>query len=689
MMRLFRLSGLIAAAAVFAAAPARADEGMWTFDNFPIQTVNTKYGTRIDQAWLDRVRGATVRLSGCSASIVSAEGLILTNAHCVLPCLQQLSTAEADHVHTGWNPGTREEEKTCHGQTAEILTDITDVTDRVIGAGADVQGAAFIQARAAEVRRIEFEGCNDDPKWNCQIISFYRGGRYALYKFRKYEDVRLAFSPEYQAAFFGGDPDNFNFPRYSLDFGFLRLYEDGRPVATPNHLIWNPAAPRAGEPTFVSGNPGVTSRLLTMAQLERVRDQQLPMTLIQMSELRGRLVQYAAGDDEARRVSLDALTSLENSFKVYNGQEQALIDPVFMAAKRDAETELRERVAADPALAERIGDPWRELERVQTVARDQYLIFRQLESNAGSGSMLYKYAVMIVRAAKERARPADERSPGYSDPELAMMGRKIAAEQPIEPALEEINLSFWLYKTREYLTVDSPQVKMMLGDESPEAVAGELVEGTRLADAAFRAEAFAMTPEELAETDDPLIAFVLRTDDAAQVVRTQWELGVGVPTARAAERVAQARFAVYGDAQYPDATFSPRLSYGQVEGWTRRGITVEPFTRVRGLYERATGSAPFALADRWVEAEDRVKKDTVFAYVTTNDITGGNSGSAVVNGRGEVIGAAFDGNIHSIGGAFGYDGTVNRTVVISTAAITEALRNVYGQPRLLHELGVR
>ncbi len=592
MMRLFRLSGLIAAAAVFAAAPARADEGMWTFDNFPIQTVNTKYGTRIDQAWLDRVRGATVRLSGCSASIVSAEGLILTNAHCVLPCLQQLSTAEADHVHTGWNPGTREEEKTCHGQTAEILTDITDVTDRVIGAGADVQGAAFIQARAAEVRRIEFEGCNDDPKWNCQIISFYRGGRYALYKFRKYEDVRLAFSPEYQAAFFGGDPDNFNFPRYSLDFGFLRLYEDGRPVATPNHLIWNPAAPRAGEPTFVSGNPGVTSRLLTMAQLERVRDQQLPMTLIQMSELRGRLVQYAAGDDEARRVSLDALTSLENSFKVYNGQEQALIDPVFMAAKRDAETELRERVAADPALAERIGDPWRELERVQTVARDQYLIFRQLESNAGSGSMLYKYAVMIVRAAKERARPADERSPGYSDPELAMMGRKIAAEQPIEPALEEINLSFWLYKTREYLTVDSPQVKMMLGDESPEAVAGELVEGTRLADAAFRAEAFAMTPEELAETDDPLIAFVLRTDDAAQVVRTQWELGVGVPTARAAERVAQARFAVYGDAQYPDATFSPRLSYGQVEGWTRRGITVEPFTRVRGLYERATARRP-------------------------------------------------------------------------------------------------
>ncbi|MGH7018873.1 MAG: S46 family peptidase [Brevundimonas sp.] len=683
------LAALGAAAAVMGATatPALADEGMWTFDNFPIQTVNDKYGTRIDQSWLDGVRNAAVRLQGCSASFVSGEGLILTNHHCVISCVQDLSTAQNDYVKNGWMPATREEEKTCPGQTAEVLTDITDVTERVLGAGAGLEGAAFVQARSAEIDKIQKEACGDDRKLTCQVISFYRGGKYALYQFRKYEDVRLAFAPEFQAAFFGGDPDNFNFPRYALDAAFLRAYEDGKPVASPNHLKWNPNAPKEGDVTFVAGNPGSTSRLLTMSQLERLRDQQIPVTLIQGSELRGRLTEYSTTGEEEKRVSVDPIFGLENSFKVYYGQQGALADPAFMAKKRAEETELRERVAADPALVARIGDPWTDLEKVQTTARDLYLPYRQLEGNAGGGSTLYSYARAIVRASKERAKPVAERRAGYADSDIAALGRRLASEAPIAKGVEEIQLSFWLSKTREYLTVDNANVKSMLGRENPEGIAAKLVE-TKLIDPAFRAEALAMTPEQLASSGDPMIAFVLANDDAAQAVRTQWDAGVNGPTARAAEKVAQARFAVYGDNLYPDATFSLRLSYGAVKGWTYRGVTVPSFTYIGGLYERATGAEPFNAAQRFVDAESRVNKATVYDFVSTNDIIGGNSGSPVINAKGEVIGAAFDGNIHSLGGSFGYDGELNRTVSVSTAAITEALRNVYNQPRLLRELGV-
>ena len=669
----------VAGAMAVTAVPstALADEGMWTFDNFPIQTVNQKYGTRLDQAWLDRLRLASVRIQGCSASFVSDEGLILTNWHCVVGCAQELSDAQKDYVKNGFTAGTREEEVQCPGQTAEVLTEITDVTDRVRAAGEGLEGAAFNAARQAAVNQIQTEACAGDTKFNCQVISLYRGGQYSLHKFRKYDDVRLVFAPENQAAFFGGDPDNFNFPRYALDAGFLRAYEDGKPVESPHFLKWSAEAPAEGDVTFVSGNPGSTSRLLTMSQLERLRDQQLPITLIQSSELRGRLLEYSLTGEEAKRVSFDPIFGLENSFKVYYGQQGALTDPAFMATKREAEQELRARVAADPSLVQQIGDPWAELDRVQDTARDLYLPYRQLEQAAGGGSQLYQMARAVVRAAKAEM-PAERRA------QLAAM---LGEETPISTDMEEIRLRYWLSKTREYLTVDNPQVKAMLGRESPEALAERLIDGTRMADAGFRREAAGMTLEQL-KAADPLLAFVAANDDAAKAIADRWAAEVNAPTARAAEKVAQARFAVYGTNQYPDATFSLRLSYGEVRGWTYRGVTVPPFTYIGGLYERATGSEPFNLAQAFADAESRVNKEVVYDFVSTNDIIGGNSGSPVVNAEGEVIGAAFDGNIHSLGGSFGYDGELNRTVTVSTAAYTDALRNVYPNPRILAELGV-
>jgi hypothetical protein len=675
------------ALAGLSAAPAAAEEGMWTFDNFPIARVNQTYGTNIDQAWLDRVREASVRLRGCSASFVSPEGLILTNHHCVVSCIQELSTAEQDFVANGFIVATREEERTCPGQTAEVLTEIVDVTDRVLGAGAGLEGTAFAAARTAEINRIQDEACAGDSRFSCQVISFYRGGRYGLYKFRRYDDVRLAFAPEFQAAFFGGDPDNFNFPRYALDAAFLRAYENGQPVATPNHLTWNARAPQAGEPTFVSGNPGTTQRLLTVAQLERLRDQQLPLQLIQGSELRGRLLTYAASGDEAARVSVDPIFGLENSFKVWYGQHQALLDPAFMAEKRAQEAELRERVAADPALQQRIGDPWSEIEAAEQAARDLAVPFRQIVAAAGGGSGLYGMANAIVGVARERARPEGQRNPGF-DAAVARTRTRLLEETPIAMDLERIRLGFWLSKTREYLTVDDARVRTLLGRESPEGLAARAMADTRLDEPAFRAAALDMTVEQLAALNDPLIDLALRNADQAAALQAEWGTRVGVPSTRAAERVAQARFAVYGDNQYPDATFSLRLSYGSVQGWSYRGIEVPPFTYMGGLFERATGAAPFNAAEDFLAARDRIDPRVVYNFVTTNDIIGGNSGSPVVDARGEVIGTAFDGNIHSLGGSFGYDGNVNRTVVVSTAAVTEALREVYNQPRLLRELGV-
>jgi len=681
--------GMAVAMASVPAGSARAEEGMWTFDSFPMQAVNATYGTRIDQPWLDRVRESAVRLRGCSASFVSPEGLILTNHHCVVSCVQDLSTAQNDYVKNGWMTATREEEMTCPGQTAEVLTEIVDVTDRVLGAGAGMSGGDFVRARAGEIETIQKDACGDDSKLTCQVISFYRGGQYKLYKFKKYDDVRLVFAPEFQAAFFGGDPDNFNFPRYALDAAFLRAYEDGKPVSSPTHLKWNAQAPREGEAVFVAGNPGTTQRLLTVSQLSQLRDQQIPVTLIQSSELRGRLTEYATTSEEARRVTVDPIFGLENSFKVFYGQQGALTDPKFFGKKVAEEQDLRARVAADAELSQRIGDPWAEMDAVVAEQRELFLPYRQLEANAGQRSSLYANARTIVRAAKERAKPAGERRAGYSDADIEALGRRLSTNVPVSDDVERIALSFWLNKTREYLTADHPQVKALIGAENPEELAVRLVEGTKLADPAYRVEVLSWTPEQIAASDDELLKFVLANDEAAQAVRAEYDAKVNGPSARAAEKIAQARFAVYGTNLYPDATFSLRLSYGAVKGWNERGNAITPFTNIGGLYERQTGASPYDASERFMEARNRVNKDAVYNFVSTNDIIGGNSGSPVINAKGEVIGAAFDGNIHSLGGSFGYDGDLNRTVTVSTSAITEALRNVYNQPHLLRELGVR
>ena len=681
------LFAAVSVAAMVSAVPAVADEGMWTFDNFPAERVNKQYGTKIDQAWLDRVRGAAVRLTGgCSASVVSPQGLVLTNHHCVVSCVQDLSTPQTDFVKQGFYTRARGEERACPGQQAEILTGIEDVTARVAAVTAGKTGQSFTRARDAEIGAIEKASCTDAATTRCQVISLYRGGQYKLYRYRKYSDVRLVFAPEFQAAFFGGDPDNFNFPRYALDAAFLRLYENGQPVATPGHLRWNANAPRDGEPVFIAGNPGSTQRLLTQAQLATLRDFVYPHQQQQRAELRGRLIQFSEQSAENKRIATDPLFSVENSFKAVNGQHQALSDTAFMGKKADEERVLRARVAGDPRLAAEIGDPWKEIADVQDDYAELWLPYWRLESGAGGGSSLFGYARAIVRAAQEREKPAAERLPEYGESRLSLLEKQLTDVRPIDAELERMYVQFWLEKSREYLTADAPETKLLLGRESPQQLATRLVSGSQLADPAVRKALYDGGLRAVRASNDPMIQYALKIDEAARERRTAWEMRVTGPTDRAAEKIAKARFAAYGTGVYPDATFSLRLSNGKVAGWTHRGRTVPPFTYVGGLYERATGAEPFDLAPRWAAAERKVNKRTVFNISSTNDIIGGNSGSPLINANGEVIGAVFDGNIHSLGGAFGYEGDTNRSVTVSTAAITEALRDVYEQPQLVAEL---
>lgn len=682
------LAGAAALALAGAAQTVSADEGMWTFDNFPSALVKQKYAVTIDQAWLDRVRSATGRINGCSASIVSPDGLVLTNYHCVAGCVQNLTTPQHDYLTNGYS-AARAEERRCPGETMEVLQSITDVTPRVLGAGEGKSAADRDKAIQAAAAAVEIEVCGSKPGFRCQAVPLYGGAQYKLYQYRRYDDLRLVFAPEFKTGFFGGDPDNFNFPRYNLDFGLMRIYVDGKPLATPQHLRWNPEAPKPGQPIFVVGNPGGTERLKTVAELETQRDVVLPLIVAQSAELRGRLIRFTEESADNARIGEDPLNGMENTFKVFNGRLRALDDKAFFKTKIDEEADLRAKVAANPQLAKETGDPWAELSAVQGAVRDLYAPYTMLESAAGRSSKLYRWARQIVRGAAERPKPSADRLPEFSDSRLPQVEHALFAEAPVEPGLEELNLEFWLSKTREALTADDPAVRRMLGKESPENLAHRLVSETKLADPAVRRALWQGGEAAVAASNDPLIQFVRATDPDARDVRTQWEARVKGPTEQASRRIAHARFVVYGDKVYPDATFTPRITYGAVEGWVERGKPVYPVTTFKGLYARATGQPPFDLTPRWTAAENRLNLATPFDFSGTLDIIGGNSGSPTLDARGDVIGAVFDGNIHSLGGDYGYDPRVNRSVSVTAAAIQEALLKVYDRPDLVQELNAK
>jgi len=686
------VAAVVFTTAALASTGASADEGMWTFDNFPAAAVKSQYGVTIDQPWLDKVRLATVRLSGCTGSFVSRDGAILTNHHCVASCVDQLSSADNNLLARGVVTANRTEERRCPTQIADVLTAMENVTGTVIAATRGLDEASANEARKKTLTQLE-QACEEVSKADrktgplkCESVTLYNGGQYFIYKYKRYTDVRLAFAPESSIAAFGGDPDNFQFPRWCLDFSFLRAYENGKPARTPNHLDIDFSGPKAGDPVFVSGHPGSTDRLLTVSQLLEQRNLELPDWLLRNSELRGRLIQFGKQSEEARRIVENPLLGIENSIKVRRKQLDALLNDRLIDHKRADEAALRQRVAANAELRAQTGNAWGDIDSALAVQRGIYFPYVQIEAGAGLNSRLFRYARMLVRGAAERGKPNGERLREYVDARLPRLEQQLVANVPFYPDMEIATLSFSLERMREILGPDHPTVRQLLSKDSPDSLAKRLVHDSKLASADARMELWKGGAMAIDASNDPMIQLARSLDAEARALRRTYEDKVEAPIRVAEERIAAARFAVFGTSVYPDATFTLRLNYGTVQGWNENGEDVAPFTYLSRAFERATGAEPFLIPERWQAVKSQLDMNTPFNLSTNSDIVGGNSGSPLINAKGNVVGLMFDGNIHSISGAFWFDTEKNRAIAVHPAIMREAMSKVYKVDALLKEL---
>lgn len=685
---------LMAALAALASFAAAADEGMWTFDNPPRAAIAGKYGANLDDAWLNRVREATVRLEGgCTGSFISADGLVLTNHHCGEECIAQNSTPEKDLISNGFLASTREQEPRCQEEAISVLVGTEDVTAKVAAATAGLAADAVVEARRRELTKLE-QACEDASAKSkggalkCERVSLYQGGQYWIYKYKRYEDVRLVFAPERDIAAFGGDPDNFQFPRWCLDMSIMRVYENGKPAKTPNRLRFNWDGADPGDAVFVSGHPGNTDRLLTTAQLELQRETFMPFWLMRFAELRGRLIQYSKTGEEPRRTTEAFLNLIENSIKVRRKQFDALLDPALLAAAGEKEAALQKSVAANPALASSAG-AWQDIAAAQRAWRDILVPHTFIEGGAAFNTTYFGYARALVRAAAERGKPNESRLAEYTEARLPAVLQTLQASSPVYPDFEIQRLSFSLERMREWLGPDDELVRKVFGNESPDALAGRLIRDSSLADPAARVALYEGGQAAIDASKDPMIRLAAEVDPTARELRKTFEEKVEGPVQRGQEAIAKARFAVYGTSIYPDATFTLRLSYGGMMGWNEKGQDVRPWTELSRAFERATGEPPFRIPPRWMAAKDQLDMTTPANFTTNNDIVGGNSGSPMLNAAGEIVGLAFDGNIHSISGSYWFDDRMNRSIGVHPAYIRTALEKVYGAKDLLAEIDRR
>jgi hypothetical protein len=573
------------------------------------------------------------------------------------------------------------------------LAEITDVTKKVQDATKDVAADKFNEVQKSTIAAIEKE-CATSDEFRCEVVTLYRGGKYDLYKYARLQDIRLVFAPEDQIAFFGGDPDNFMFPRYDLDVSFVRIYKDNKPAKMEHFLAWSDGTIKEGDATFVSGNPGGTSRGLTVSQLEDDRDFRLPKSLMKLAELRGLVTMYQSRGKEQKRHSNDVLFGVENGFKAYKGRHAALADKAFFGLLAKNEADFRAKVKAKPELEKQYGKVWDNIADLVKKQQSLRSEFNTLER--GIGSTYFGLARSIVRYGDESGKPNGERLKEFTEARIPQFKQNFLANRPIYDEFEIEELAWDLTKMREELGTDHPVVKRVLGMKSPMEIATAAVKATKLKDikvdkngnptGGFRRDLFDGGKAKIDASKDPMLELARSFDADARAIRTKYEQEVEGPLKKQQELLAKARFAVYGDAIYPDATFTLRLSYGSVQGYEENGKKVTPFTTISGAFDRHTGSDPYALPRSWLSAKDKLGKDVPFNFVTSNDIIGGNSGSPMVNAKGEVVGLVFDGNIQSLGGDYGFDETVNRTVAVHSAALLEAMEKVYGASRLVTEI---
>jgi hypothetical protein len=603
--------------------------------------------------------------------------------------LQKLSTAERDLVKNGFLARDKAQELRAPDLELVRLERMTDVTAKVNAAVTEgMSSADTLAARRAAIAAIEKDG-EAESGLQSEVVTLFQGGQYHLYQYRKFTDVRLVFAPEFDAAFYGGDPDNFTFPRYCLDMTIFRVYDNGKPLAVKEFLPWSTVGAKAGEPVFTSGHPGQTQRLNTVAHLDFIRDYSLPLNLDNFSRLRNALAAYAEKGAEEKRQANDLFFSLENSLKSWRGQIAGLKDPALLKQKMDAEKALRARVAADSNLQAKYGDAWPRVEaaRKGLPAYNVERVF--LEGGFALYTDYFGHARTLLRWSEESAKPNGQRLPEYTDARKPQIERELSSDAPIYPGLETARLAASLSLAADKLGASHELVKQILDGKRPEARAAELVAGTKLGDAATRKALFTGGTEAIKASTDPFIVLARLIDPRSRELRTKYDNEVIGVERDAYAKIAQAVFATAGDSAYPDGTFTLRLSYGQVKGYEENGRAVTPFTEIRGLYVRGDQHGlkpPYKYPDTWAKARSALSLTTPYNFVTTNDIVGGNSGSPVINAKGELVGLIFDGNIQSLPGYFVYDAKVNRAVAVDVRGMTEALRKVYKADALAAEL---
>jgi Peptidase S46 len=672
------------------ALPLVADEGMWLFNRTPNAIFKQRYNFEPTQAWLDHLQKSSIRFnSGGSGSFVSADGLALTNHHVGLDCLAKISTKDHDYVTTGYYAKTQAEEVKCVDLELNVLQSIEDVTQRVNASVTPGMTTAAAQAaRRSVMSAIEQESVQKTGM-RSDVVTLFQGGEYHLYRYKKYTDVRLVFAPEVGIAFFGGDPDNFEYPRYDLDVCFFRAYENDKPVHPADYLKWSDTGAKDGDLVFVSGHPGSTSRLNTMTHLQFFRDVAYPFTLNILRRREVLLTNYAQRSIENDRRAHDDLFGIKNSRKAYLGRIAGLQDPAVLKAKTATEAALRQKVTSDPQLNAAYGDAWQNIDKAIATYRPIYVEFRFIEGGLAFNSALFQKAKTLLRLGDESAKPNGERLREYRESNLPSLKQDLYSEAPIYEDLETVTLADSLSNLLE-MAPNDPLVQQVLAGKSPQERASELVRGTKLRDVAVRKALGEGGKAAVDASTDPMIQVARMVDARARELRKQYDDNIAEVLRQSYAKIANAQFKTSGGETYPDATFTLRLSYGTVKGFTENGQAVSWGTEVGGTFAHAAehgNEGEFKLPASWMAKKSVLESDkTPYNFVMTADIIGGNSGSPVVNRNNEFVGIIFDGNIQSLPWDYQFDDRVGRAVAVHSAGILDALRKVYGVNGLVKEL---